>query len=102
MTLPVDLLLVPAMVAFCTMVPLVIIPMLWLLLFGLEQGKKTTKSWWIATMTAFYLSAGVYEPIQLGTRARRRAADARAQEGEGTARKDAKNLTSCYFRPVLS
>ena len=51
--------------AAALMVPLLVGPMLFLLLFGLWQGKHTTRCWWTATMTCFALSAVVFEPIQL-------------------------------------
>ena len=35
------------------------------LLFGLEYGKRTTKCWWIATMSCFALEAIIYEPVQI-------------------------------------
>ena len=47
------------------MLCLIVFPMLYLLLFGVQQGKQKIKSWWIGTMTAFALDAGIYEPIQI-------------------------------------
>ena len=48
------------------MLTLLVIPTLFLLLFGVQQGKKTTKSWWVGTMTCFALEWFIYEPLQIG------------------------------------
>jgi uncharacterized membrane protein YsdA (DUF1294 family) len=39
------------------MVVLTLFPALYLLLFGIQQGKAMTKAWWVSTMTAFALEA---------------------------------------------
>ena len=48
------------------MLVLLIVPMLYLLLFGLAQGKKMTKTWWTSTMTTFVLTFLIYEPAKIG------------------------------------
>ena len=43
---------------------LVVIPTLFLLLFGVSMGKKMVKVWWIGTMTAFTaVEAAIYQPL---------------------------------------
>jgi hypothetical protein len=43
------------------MVVLTLFPALYLLLFGVQQGKAMTKAWWVSTMAAFALQAIFYE-----------------------------------------
>ena len=50
----------------CVVIVLLIVPMLYLLLFGLAQGKKMTRTWWTSTMTGFVLAFLIYEPIVIG------------------------------------
>merc|ERR1711998_8487 len=45
---------------------LMIIPILFLLLFGVSKGKKTTRIWFVSTMTCFVLEWCIYEPIIIG------------------------------------
>ena len=44
---------------------LVLLPMYYLLLFGFQQGKKTTRAWFIGMVICWLLSALIYEPIGL-------------------------------------
>ena len=45
---------------------LVLLPMYYLLLFGFQQGKKTTRAWFIGMVICWLLSALIYEPVALG------------------------------------
>ena len=53
-------------VYFLVLVPLVIFPMMWLLLFGVTKGKATTKSWFISFIIALVLGTTIYEPVTIG------------------------------------
>lgn len=44
---------------------LTLAPCLYLLLFGLQQGKAATKAWWVSTMTGLALGALIYEPFAI-------------------------------------
>ena len=44
---------------------LTLFPCLYLLLFGVQQGKAMLKVWWISSMTGFALTAVVYEPFTI-------------------------------------
>ena len=46
-------------------VVLTLFPCLYLLLFGVQQGKAMLKVWWISSMTGFALTAVVYEPFAI-------------------------------------
>jgi multidrug efflux pump subunit AcrA (membrane-fusion protein) len=48
------------------MLGLMVIPTLFLLLFGVSKGKKTTRIWFVSTVTCFVLEWCIYEPIIIG------------------------------------
>ena len=47
------------------MVVLTLFACLYLLLFGVQQGKAMTKAWWVASMTGLVLGAVFYEPFSI-------------------------------------
>ena len=47
------------------MVAITLFACLYLLLFGMQQGKAMTKAWWVASMTGLALGAVVYEPFAI-------------------------------------
>jgi len=51
--------------ALCTIVFLTLFPIMYLLLFGVQQGSKMIKGWWISTMTCFGLEAILTLPMAI-------------------------------------
>jgi hypothetical protein len=52
-------------VALCVIVLLTLLPMMYLLLFGVQQGSQMIRGWWISTMTCFAMEAILTLPMTI-------------------------------------